>query len=246
MSFDAAKESRHIMSLGSAWGGSFKLLGITFDGQLSMSDAVEEVVSEASWKLRTLLRTKRYYTDADLITLYKAHLLSYIEYRTPAIYHATQTVLSRLDEIQPRFLKDAGVDEVTALVEFHLAPLPVRRDIAMLGLIHRTALGKGPPHFSNHFRNAKGTQQQGVFQDPHDECAAPLIKRSVFGLVAIYNSLPQSFRKVKSLPAFQGKLQEFVIARATAGCSDWVQSLCPRQPMIQHPVMSADSCIMDI
>ena len=72
--FDSAKESRHILSLTDSVGDSFKLLGIIFDGALSMEEAVAEVVAEAGWKLRTLLRTRRYYTDADLIVLYKALL----------------------------------------------------------------------------------------------------------------------------------------------------------------------------
>ena len=95
-------------------------------------------MSSAGWKLRTLLRTRRFYTDADLIVLYKVRLLSHLEYRTPAIYHATRVVISRPDAVQNRYLRDVGVDDVTALVNFHLAPLPTRRDIAMLGLIHRT------------------------------------------------------------------------------------------------------------
>ena len=103
-------------------GGTFKLLGVTFDSDLSMAESISELVSAAGWKLRTLLRTRRFYTDADLVVLYKAHLLSYLEYRTPAIYHATQTILCRLDAVQTRFLKDIGVDELTALNNFHLAP----------------------------------------------------------------------------------------------------------------------------
>ena len=68
-----------------------------------MEMAVAEVVNEATWKLRTLLRTQRYYTDADLIILYKAHMLSFLEYRTPAVYHALRSILSRLDSVQSRF-----------------------------------------------------------------------------------------------------------------------------------------------
>ena len=78
-----------------------------------MAGAISEIVSAAGWKLRTLLRTRRFYSDADLIVLYKAHLLSYLEYRTPAIYHATRAVISRLDAVQTRFLRDVGVDDVT-------------------------------------------------------------------------------------------------------------------------------------
>ena len=59
----------------------FKLLGVPFDTELTMANAVSELVSSAGWKLRTLLRIRRFDTDADLIIFYKAHLLSYLEYR---------------------------------------------------------------------------------------------------------------------------------------------------------------------
>ena len=97
--FDATKESNHILSLSEPAGDLFKLLGVTFDIQLAMTDAVAEIVAAASWKLRTLLRTRRYYTDAERIVLYKAHLLSFLEYRTSAIYHAARAILARLDAI---------------------------------------------------------------------------------------------------------------------------------------------------
>ena len=97
----------------------------------------------AGWKSKMLIRTRRYYTDAELVVLYKAHRLSYIEYRTLAIYHATRDILERLDRVQSRFLTDAGIDELEALIHFNLAPLMAGRDIAMLGLIHRTAIDRG-------------------------------------------------------------------------------------------------------
>ena len=134
-----------------------------------------------------MLRTRRFYTDADLIVLYKAHLLSFLEYRTPAIYHATRAVLERLDNVQSRFLRNANVDEVAALVEFRLAPLAVRRDIAMLGVIHRNVLGKGPDHFNEHFvlQTTSGTGHRRQLVDPRREVKHPLIRRSLFGLIAV-------------------------------------------------------------
>ncbi len=65
-----------------------------------MVDAVSEIVSAAGWKLKTLLRTRRFYVDADLVVFYKSHLLGYLEYRTPAVYHSTRSVLCRLDAVQ--------------------------------------------------------------------------------------------------------------------------------------------------
>lgn len=79
-------------------------------------------------------------------------MLSFIEYRTAAIYHATRDILGRLDRIQSKFLEDAGIDEAAALMNFNLAPLRTRRDIAMMGVIHRRVLGKGPEHFKTHLQ----------------------------------------------------------------------------------------------
>ena len=67
VTFDASKESFHIMSRRNARGGNFKLLGITFDPQLSMYVAIHECVGAADWKLQALLRTKRFFTDAEII-----------------------------------------------------------------------------------------------------------------------------------------------------------------------------------
>ena len=55
------------------------------------------------------------------------------------IYHAPRAVLARVDAIQTRFLRDAGMSELAALMEFNLAPLGLRRDIAMLVLLFCTA-----------------------------------------------------------------------------------------------------------
>ncbi len=232
--FDASKESQHILSMHDSTDSVFKMLGVSFDSELSMSQAVAEIVTAAGWKMRTLLRTRRYYTDSDLIVLYKAHLLSFLEYRTPAIYHATRVVLNKLDAVQSKFLSDVGVDEVTALAEFHLAPLCVRRDIAMLGLIHRTMLGKGAPQFAEHFRAGR-TQR---LHDPRQDCSAPLVRRSVFGLCAVYNMLPPKVVAERSVPAFQKGLQEIVCNMAQSGHPQWRELLSPRAAIAAHPLAS--------
>ena len=175
-----------------------------------MADAIFELVSAAGWKLRTLIRTRRFYTDADLVVLYKTHLLSFLEYRTPTVYHATRGCLRRLDAVQSGFLKDIGVEEVTALVEFHLAPLSTRRDIAMLGLIHRTALCEGPQQFHDFF---KRHHHDMTLHDPHENSR-----------VAIYNVLPHCFRAARSVSAFQA-LQEVVTSMTHRGIHNG--QMCP-------------------
>jgi len=222
-----------VLSTSDPEGSSFKLLGVPFDTEISMANAVSELVSSAGWKLRTILRTRRFYTDADLIVFYKAHLLSYLEYRTPAIYHATRVVISRLDAVQSRFLRDVGVEDITALVKFHLAPLSTRRDIAMLGLIHRTVCGKGPSQFKDFFRR---DPQHAKLVDPRVTLRSPLIKRSALGLVAIYNLLPHNVVCARSVSAFQKGLQELVITFAVTGHPQWSEVFSPRLPLASHPL----------
>jgi hypothetical protein len=232
VSFDPGKESFHILSTSEGSGKDFKLLGVIFDVLLEMDKAVDEVVMAAGWKLKMLIRTWRFYTDAELIRLYKAHLLSYLEYRTSAIYHAKRKVLEKLDRVQSRFLGDVGVDDNTALLEFSLAPLEARRDIAMLGVIHRTVRGKGPRHFKDYFK----LDNNGNLVDPRRTVGGELVKRSALGLVAIYNLLPERCKRAKQVKDFQRELQNMLKSRAAAGCEDWQKTFSPRISLQRHPL----------
>ena len=137
--FDAGKEHSVVLSHREPEGASVKLLGVNFDTGLSMNIAIHECVVDVGWKMKTLLRTQRFYTHAALIGLWKAHILSFIEYRTSAWYHACETALRPLDNCLSSFLRNVGVDDLSALLRFNLAPLRARRDMAMLAIIHRAA-----------------------------------------------------------------------------------------------------------
>ena len=88
--------------------------------------------------------------DADFSILYIFHVLSFLGCHTSVAYHATRVVITSLDAVQSKFLKYVGVGEVTAIAELNLAPLAVRRGIAML--CYRTTFGKGPCQLAEHFR----------------------------------------------------------------------------------------------
>ena len=83
--------------------------------------------------------------------MYKSKSMSFLEYRTACIYHACSTHFDRLDSCQRRFVHELGLSEEQGLLDYNLAPLTSRRDLAMLGVIHRTVLGHGPPHFGVFF-----------------------------------------------------------------------------------------------
>ena len=67
VSFDHAKESKHILALNGGDGCNFKLLGVPFDHALSMRDAVMELVSEAGWQMASILRSGRLFTDCEFV-----------------------------------------------------------------------------------------------------------------------------------------------------------------------------------
>jgi hypothetical protein len=147
VSFDRDKEGMFVLSRTRPHGTSFDMLGVHFDCKLVMSDTVEELAKTCRWKLKAILRTGRFNSGISLVNLYKAQLLSFIEYRTAAVYHACDSSLSLLDEVQAKLVAAAGMTKNEAFAQAKLAPLAVRRDIAMLGVIHRTVLGRGPKQF---------------------------------------------------------------------------------------------------
>ena len=109
--------------------------------------------------MRTILRTSRYYKPGKIIDIFKARVLGYMEYRTAAIYHCAKHLLDQVDLVQKRLCKAVGITSEDVLIHFNLAPLKARRDMAMLGLIHRAVLGKGPDHFNKHFVRAPAARR---------------------------------------------------------------------------------------
>ena len=132
--FDPKKESFHILHRQFPCGLDFPTLGVVFDTKLIMETECESVAALSKWKLRTVMKTRRFHTDIEMFQLFKAHVLPSLEYPTPAIYHASASVLDKLDSIQRSFFRDMGISKEDALMDrrFHLAPLGMRRDIAML------------------------------------------------------------------------------------------------------------------
>ena len=243
--FDPSKESMHVLALHGGEGPNFRLLGVPFDHALSMSDAVTELVSEAAWKMASILRTARFFTDGELVNLYKSQLLSYLEYRTAAIYHACDTVLAPLDAFQQKFLRELGISEEDALFNFNLAPLSSRRDIAMLGLIHRCVLNKGPEHFNTFF--AASTQQRRntrsasarhgkQLSDIRNRRFLEIERRSALGLIWVYNRLPEEIVRHDNVKDFQRSLQSLLKDILLSGCDDWKYYLSPRIAVHKHPL----------
>ena len=150
--FDASKEEFIILHRSRGVGPSFRFLGVVFDKELRMHEAIAKLAVDAGWRLQALLRTRRFHSTSSLIRLYKAQILSFLEAATPAIVHAAPSQLDRIDRIQRRFIREIGVSEYEALSKYKVAPLETRRDIAMLGLLQSVALGLAHPELAIFFQ----------------------------------------------------------------------------------------------
>ena len=118
-----------------------------------------------------------------------------------------------------------------------MLPLSSRRDIALLGLIDRCVLGKGPHHFREFFKLdavAQGRIDRHCFQlqeysngDVSDflypgSKPAAYISHSLLELVSVYNRLLVPIvERCASVSSFQGALQGLLTDRANSGAADW-------------------------
>ena len=138
--FDSEKETMHYLHAQHGFSfedcTSFRILGCYFDPKLLIHEAVRNIAVEAGWRLRSLFRSQRYFSTRNLVQLYKSLVLSYIESYTAAIYHAVESVLDRIYRIQKHLLERCKLSRKEALIQFKIAPLSTRRDIAMLGTLH--------------------------------------------------------------------------------------------------------------
>ena len=167
--------------------------------------------------------------------LYKSQILSYIESSTPGIYHAAPSVLQRVDHVQERFLSHVGLCERVALMDYRLAPLAARRDMAMLGVLHKIVLGQAPaplaalfpflgevfePVDRQRLRNWRPRHGKQLSTEA-DFASSDVMQRSLFGVVLLYNRLPQSVVDAPSVRVFQARLQGGLKEYARSGIDRW-------------------------
>ena len=58
-----------------------------------------------------------FFTDAELLNLYKAHVSKFMQYRTQAVYHATSKNLAPVNAGLSNFLMKIGICKINALTQ---------------------------------------------------------------------------------------------------------------------------------
>ena len=164
--------------------------------------------------------------------IYKTFVVSFLEFGTAAVYHTTDYAFPPLDRIQKRFLDELHNDEISMLIDLSLVPLWSRRDMAMLGLLHKVVLGIVPSMFDQFiFFTRRVPFPRGLrnpflrhsrqLHDPMDGSQSRIFQRSLFGLIYTYNLLPQAVVDSKTVTSFQHRLQRGLKEAAKSGRNDW-------------------------
>ena len=118
----------------------------------------------------------------------------------------------------------------------------------MLGLIHRCLLGRGPPQFNEFIRRADADPERHTRQSVRrhrfqvrsivDGHQKELAKRSLLGMLDIYNMLPAAIvERSASVKEFQQALQNMVCDRTQASDSAWEHLYSSRLPRHAHPLL---------
>ena len=146
-------------------------------------------------------------------------------------------MLAPVDRVQRRLLRELALSEEEALEVYKLAPLSSRRDMAMLGLLHRVILGDVSPQLRALFPLAPLNDSRrlptrlGVrrhrYQLQEPSFHTDVLKRSIFGLTVVYNLLPAKIVASKSVKVFQSLLQAALRNAAENGIDNWQRVFAP-------------------
>ena len=142
-----------------------------------------------------------------------------------------------LDRLFFYFIRNLGISSSQAFVDFNFTPPILRRNIAILGLIHKRVLGLAHEDFNELWPFAEPRAFQSRLNPRHDKqlqtefhgCnfRSLLFRRSIFGAIHVYNKLPQSFVDCTSVSAFQSLLNDHARHQCQRNFEGWDELYSP-------------------
>ena len=140
------------------------------------------------------------------------------------------------------------ISEQEAFINFNFAPTILRRNIGVLGLLHKRVLGlchpsfeKLLPWYDQRFNVPRGVGHTKQLYGHSIEINfnSALFNRSVFAMVDIYNNLPQDIVDIDNVSLFQKRLTAIAKERCNNNRIDWQWSFDRRRgPDIEDPRIS--------
>ena len=115
--------------------------------------------------------------------------------------------------------------EEVAFLDHNFAPSELRRDIGILGFLHKRVLEKCHVGL---VRLLPMDQHEGKYHNRQLEsfvlkCTSRhvLFNRSLFGMIGVYNRMPQWVVDADTVPKFQTALTQMARRRCVKGGNDW-------------------------
>ena len=146
---------------------------------------------------------------------------AWVEYQFGAMVHASESTLDKVERLQRSFVSGLRITEEMAFIDHNFGPLCLRRDIGSPGFLHKRVLGQcheaikkllpfkeDPSHF--HDRQLETSMT-------HVTCRQDMYFRSIFGLVHVYNRLPQHLVNASSVKPFKSILTKLPRQRCISG-----------------------------
>ena len=135
-------------------------------------------------------------------------------------------MLKRLARIHYSFFRKINVTPEVAFLDFNLAPLVLRRDIGILGFLHKRVLGLSHPGVEALLPMREAHWHDKQIESFLDRVISrqPLYFRSLWGLVHVYNRLPQVFVDIDNVTTFQKELTHLARCRCRNDDSRWPHS----------------------
>ena len=101
--------------------------------------------------MNTLRRARGLYSQSQMFVQYKSHIWGFTEYQNEAILHACVSSLAKLDHLQVSFVHAFNMTEEVAFLDHNFAPPTLRRDIDILGFLHKRVLNQCHPSVAHLF-----------------------------------------------------------------------------------------------
>ena len=113
---------------------NMKLLGITFNGKLSVDEHIQSKLRVASRMIGVLYRLRSVLPLPSMLQLYKSLVRPHLEYCSNILDSATKKSIELIEKVQARAMKILGC---TDLLQENILPLAFRRNIGSLSLLYR-------------------------------------------------------------------------------------------------------------
>lgn len=192
---------------------SFCYLGVNLDTKLRFQTHLQSVMSKLNHKMLLLCKIRSFIDSRSAVLIYKAHLLSLIEYGSIFLDGLPLNQLNKLQRVQNKCLRICHLaDKTTSNVALHcmskLLPLRLRRKLSVCKIIFKK-IRHSPGILREPVRSGNRSSFKRIIQLP-----IPRLNRFKASLPYAgylnWNQLPENLRMITDYDTFKRFLNKYM------------------------------------